>query len=103
MKWEDLIQEEGYLCVTSTVDNPTIKDTRFANVKINAASIASVPLPHMGLIKLPLPFQPVARTTPAASVSCMGAFSGIFRYPLLERGSPEVSTNSELVSFFQNR
>src|SRR4030066_1551434 len=23
MKWEDLIPEEGYLCVTSTVDNPT--------------------------------------------------------------------------------
>lgn len=33
MKWETLIPEDGYLCVTSTVDNPTIKDTRFANVK----------------------------------------------------------------------
>jgi len=39
MKWEDLIQEEGYLCVTSTVDNPTIKDTRFANVKIKDAIV----------------------------------------------------------------
>ena len=33
MKCETLIPEDGYLCVTSTVDNPTIKDTRFANVK----------------------------------------------------------------------
>jgi putative N6-adenine-specific DNA methylase len=39
MKWEDLIPEEGYLCVTSTVDNPTIKDTRFANVKIKDAIV----------------------------------------------------------------
>ncbi len=39
MKWEGLIPEEGYLCVTSTVDNPTIKDTRFANVKIKDAIV----------------------------------------------------------------
>src|SRR4030067_2615281 len=39
MKWEELIPEEGYLCVTSTVDNPTIKDTRFANVKCKDAIV----------------------------------------------------------------
>jgi putative N6-adenine-specific DNA methylase len=39
IKWEELISEEGYLCVTSTVDNPTIKDTRFANVKCKDAIV----------------------------------------------------------------
>src|SRR4030067_3336674 len=39
MKWEELIPEEGYFCVTSTVDNPTIKDTRFANVKCKDAIV----------------------------------------------------------------
>jgi putative N6-adenine-specific DNA methylase len=39
MKWEELISEDGYLCVTSTVDNPTIKDTRFANVKCKDAIV----------------------------------------------------------------
>lgn len=31
--WEAYIPENGYLCVTSTVENPTIKDSRFANVR----------------------------------------------------------------------
>jgi putative N6-adenine-specific DNA methylase len=35
--WEEVIPEDGYLCVTSTVSNPTIKDTRFANVKCKDA------------------------------------------------------------------
>jgi len=39
MKWESLISEDGYLCVTSTVDNPTIKDSRFANVKCKDAIV----------------------------------------------------------------
>lgn len=39
MKWEELIPEGGYLCVTSTVNNPTIKDTRFANVKCKDAIV----------------------------------------------------------------
>ncbi len=39
MEWEDLIPEDGYLCVTSTVDNPTIRDTRFANVKCKDAIV----------------------------------------------------------------
>jgi putative N6-adenine-specific DNA methylase len=37
--WEDYIYEGGYLCVTSSVDNPTIKDTRFANVKSKDAIV----------------------------------------------------------------
>ncbi len=39
MSWEELIPEKGYLCVTSTVDNPTIKDSRFANVKCKDAMV----------------------------------------------------------------
>lgn len=37
--WEEYIYEEGYLCVTSSVDNPTIKDSRFANVKSKDAIV----------------------------------------------------------------
>lgn len=39
MKWEELIPEDGYLCVTSTVDHPTIRDSRFANVKCKDAIV----------------------------------------------------------------
>ncbi len=39
MGWEEWIPEEGYICVTSTVDSPTIKDTRFANVKCKDAIV----------------------------------------------------------------
>lgn len=39
MEWEALISEEGYFCVTSTVENPTIKDSRFANVKCKDAIV----------------------------------------------------------------
>ena len=45
---------------------------------INTASIARVPLPHIGFTKFLLPFHPLACITPAASVSCIGALSGIF-------------------------
>ena len=62
---------------------------------MNAASMARVPLPHMGLMKWPLPFHPVAIITAAARVSCMGAVMGIFLYPRLDRGSPEVSKYTE--------
>ena len=31
--WEDYIAEDGYVCVTSSVDNPSIRDSRYANVK----------------------------------------------------------------------
>lgn len=39
IKWEELIPEEGYFCVTSTVDHPAIKDTRFPNVKCKDAIV----------------------------------------------------------------
>ncbi len=39
MKWETLIPENGYLCVTSTVDHPAIRDSRFANVKCKDAIV----------------------------------------------------------------
>ncbi|HEU20223.1 MAG TPA: class I SAM-dependent RNA methyltransferase [Deltaproteobacteria bacterium] len=32
--WEIYIEDTGYLSVTSTVNNPTIRDPRFANVKV---------------------------------------------------------------------
>ncbi len=37
--WEDYIAEDGYLSVTSSVDNPTIRDSRFANVKCKDAIV----------------------------------------------------------------
>lgn len=40
--WEGLLHESGahaYLCVTSTVDIPTIKDTRFVNLKAKDAIV----------------------------------------------------------------
>jgi putative N6-adenine-specific DNA methylase len=37
--WEDYIPEDGYFSVTSTVHNPTIKDSRFANVKCKDAVV----------------------------------------------------------------
>jgi 23S rRNA G2445 N2-methylase RlmL len=39
IKWEDIIPEDGYLCVTSTVDTPTILDSRFANLKCKDAIV----------------------------------------------------------------
>ncbi len=37
--WEDYIAGDGYLCVTSSVDNPTIKTSLFANVKCKDAIV----------------------------------------------------------------
>jgi 23S rRNA G2445 N2-methylase RlmL len=37
IKWEDIIPEDGYLCVTSSVETPAIKDSRFANLKCKDA------------------------------------------------------------------
>src|SRR4030066_1594066 len=37
--WEDYISENGYFSVTSFVHNPTIKDSRFANVKCKDAVV----------------------------------------------------------------
>ena len=37
--WEDFIPEDGYISVTSSVENPTIRDSRFANVKCKDAIV----------------------------------------------------------------
>ena len=38
-EWEEYFQKDQYLCVTSSVDHPTIKDTRFANLKCKDAIV----------------------------------------------------------------
>jgi putative N6-adenine-specific DNA methylase len=37
--WEEYIPEDGYLCVTSSVDNPSIKDSRFASLRCKDAIV----------------------------------------------------------------
>lgn len=37
--WEELIASDGYLCVTSSVETPSIRDTRFANLKCKDAIV----------------------------------------------------------------
>lgn len=37
--WEDYVERSGYLCVTSRVDNPTIRDTRYAQMKCKDAVV----------------------------------------------------------------
>src|SRR5271157_482176 len=37
--WEEYIDQDGYVCVTSSVDNPTIRDSRFANVRCKDAIV----------------------------------------------------------------
>lgn len=39
LPWEEYLDEQGYLCVTSSVDNPTIKDPRFASLKCKDAIV----------------------------------------------------------------
>ena len=39
MSWENYIERDGYISVVSSVDNPTIKDSRFANVKCKDAIV----------------------------------------------------------------
>ena len=39
INWEDYISEDSYFSVTSSVHNPTIKDSRFANVKCKDAVV----------------------------------------------------------------
>jgi putative N6-adenine-specific DNA methylase len=39
ISWEDYIPEKSYFSVTSSVNNPTIKDSRFANVKCKDAIV----------------------------------------------------------------
>lgn len=37
--WESIIEPGGYITVTSTVDNPTIKDSRYASLKFKDAVV----------------------------------------------------------------
>lgn len=37
--WEDFIAEDGYVSVSSSVDTPSIRDTRFANVRCKDAIV----------------------------------------------------------------
>ncbi len=37
--WEEYVPEDGYLCVTSSVDNPSIRDSRFASLKSKDAIV----------------------------------------------------------------
>jgi len=37
--WEEYIAEDGYVCITSSVDNPSIKDSRYANVRCKDAIV----------------------------------------------------------------
>ena len=37
--WENDVPEEGYLSVTSTVENPTVRDSRFANLRCKDAIV----------------------------------------------------------------
>jgi len=37
--WEEYLFPDQYLCVTSSVDNPTIRDTRYANLKAKDAIV----------------------------------------------------------------
>jgi putative N6-adenine-specific DNA methylase len=39
LNWEDYIPEDGYLCVTSSVENKTIKDSRYASLKCKDAIV----------------------------------------------------------------
>jgi len=39
LPWEKYIREDGYITVTSTVDNPYIRDSRFANQKCKDAIV----------------------------------------------------------------
>ncbi len=37
--WEEYISEDGYVCVTSSVDNPSIRDSRYVNLKSKDAIV----------------------------------------------------------------
>ncbi|NPA25155.1 MAG: class I SAM-dependent RNA methyltransferase [Deltaproteobacteria bacterium] len=39
LPWEELIPADGYFTVTSIVDNPTIRDNRFANLRVKDAIV----------------------------------------------------------------
>lgn len=37
--WEELLHADGYICVTSTVENESIRDPRFANLRVKDAIV----------------------------------------------------------------
>ncbi len=37
--WEEHIDEEGYVCVTSTADHPEVSDSRYVNLKVKDAIV----------------------------------------------------------------
>ena len=39
ISWEELIPADGYVCVTSSVETPAIRDTRFANLRCKDAVV----------------------------------------------------------------
>src|ERR1700690_611093 len=39
IRWEDYIDEDGYICVTSSVTTQSIRDTRYANLKCKDAIV----------------------------------------------------------------
>ncbi|MCH2137162.1 MAG: hypothetical protein MK101_11380 [Phycisphaerales bacterium] len=39
LPWERVIPSDGYVCVTSVVDNPTIRNSMFANVRLKDAIV----------------------------------------------------------------
>ncbi len=39
LAWEEYIDEQGYLCVTASVDNPTIRDSRYAALRCKDAIV----------------------------------------------------------------
>jgi putative N6-adenine-specific DNA methylase len=39
IEWEDYFDQDSYLCITSSVDHPTITDSRFANLKCKDAIV----------------------------------------------------------------
>ena len=44
--WETYIPEDGYLCVTSSVDTPSMRDTRFASLKCKDAIVDRIKEKH---------------------------------------------------------
>ena len=39
LPWEEIIHVDGYVCITSAVDTPEIRDPRYANVKVKDAIV----------------------------------------------------------------
>jgi len=44
--WERMIEPSGYVCITSNVNNPTIKDTRIASLKFKDALVDRIKSSH---------------------------------------------------------